>query len=146
MSVISARIDDQTKLEAEKIANSIGLSLSAAINVFLNRFVAEQGFPFKVTVPKKETTLFERSELELQVKDSIKNRHAVPVTIPSSFIDPSDKEIKYTKQKGMRTMPKLLVFAGPNGSGKSTITSGISIFGEYVNADLIKKHFYSTQY
>lgn len=37
-------------------------------------------------------------------------------------------------------MPKLLVFAGPNGSGKSTITSGISLFGEYVNADLIKKH------
>ncbi len=97
MPVISARIDDQTKLEAEKIANSIGLSLSTAINVFLNRFVAEQGFPFNVTVPKKETTLFDRSELELQVKDSIKNRPAVPAAVPSSFIDPSDKKIKYTK-------------------------------------------------
>ncbi len=36
-------------------------------------------------------------------------------------------------------MPKLLVFAGPNGSGKSTITTGIKIIGEYVNADTIKK-------
>lgn len=97
MPVISARIDDQTKLDAEKIANSIGLSLSTAINIFLNRFVAEQGFPFNVNVPKKETTLFDRSELELQVKDSIKNRPAVPVAVPSSFIDPSDKKIKYTK-------------------------------------------------
>lgn len=97
MPVISARIDDQTKLEAEKIANSIGLSLSTAINVFLNRFVAEQGFPFNVTVPKKEVTLFDRNELELQVKDSIKNRSVVPVAVSSSFIDPSDKKIKYTK-------------------------------------------------
>lgn len=37
-------------------------------------------------------------------------------------------------------MSKLLVFAGPNGSGKSTITSGIKIFGEYVNADSIKQY------
>lgn len=36
-------------------------------------------------------------------------------------------------------MSKLLVFAGPNGSGKSTITSGMKIFGNYVNADIIKK-------
>lgn len=35
-------------------------------------------------------------------------------------------------------MPSVLAFAGPNGSGKSTITSGIKIFGEYVNADSIK--------
>ncbi len=36
-------------------------------------------------------------------------------------------------------MPTLLVFAGPNGSGKSTITSGVRILGEYVNADNIQK-------
>lgn len=41
-------------------------------------------------------------------------------------------------------MSKLLVFAGPNGSGKSTITSGISLFGEYVNADSIKTHLLCT--
>ena len=36
-------------------------------------------------------------------------------------------------------MPTLLVFAGPNGSGKSTITSGIDIIGDYINADLIQR-------
>lgn len=35
--------------------------------------------------------------------------------------------------------PEILVFAGPNGSGKSTITEGVEIVGEYVNADEIKK-------
>lgn len=37
-------------------------------------------------------------------------------------------------------MPKLLVFAGPNGSGKSTVTSPALVIGDYINADLIKRH------
>lgn len=36
-------------------------------------------------------------------------------------------------------MSKVLFFAGPNGSGKSTITSGIKICGDYINADEIEK-------
>jgi predicted ABC-type ATPase len=32
----------------------------------------------------------------------------------------------------------LLVFAGPNGSGKTTATRGVTIAGEYINADDIK--------
>lgn len=39
----------------------------------------------------------------------------------------------------MNEAPKTLVFAGPNGSGKTTVTKGISIIGEYINADEIKK-------
>ncbi len=97
MAVISARIDEQTKIEAEKIADSIGLSLSTVINVFLNRFVAEQGFPFRVTVPQKETTLFEKEELEALVINAIKNNTTSPVALPSSYLDPSDQKIKYTK-------------------------------------------------
>lgn len=97
MAVISARIDDKTKIEAEEIANSIGLSLSTVINVFLNRFVAEQGFPFNVTVPKKEYTSFERDELEALVINAIKNSDILPTSLPSCFIDPTDQKIKYTK-------------------------------------------------
>ena len=97
MPVISARIDDKTKIEAERIANSIGLSLSTAINVFLTRFIAEQGFPFDVTVPKAKSTLFEKDELELLFKEAIKNRTAVPVTPPSGYLDPIDNKIKFTE-------------------------------------------------
>ena len=39
----------------------------------------------------------------------------------------------------MDNTPIVLVFAGPNGSGKSTVTKGFDIFGEYINADEIKK-------
>lgn len=48
MATISARIDDQLKDHAEKIAESIGLPLSSVINIFLRRFIAEKGFPFEV--------------------------------------------------------------------------------------------------
>lgn len=60
MITISARIDEQTKDSAEEIANSIGLSLSAAINIFLKRFVTDQGFPFDVrlkSTPRKITEM-----------------------------------------------------------------------------------------
>ena len=36
--------------------------------------------------------------------------------------------------------PILMVMAGPNGSGKSTVTSGLDVIGEYVNADEIKRY------
>lgn len=97
MAVISARIDDQKKTEAEEIADSIGLSLSTVINIFLNRFIAERGFPFSVTVPKKDTILFEKDELEALVIKAIKNHSAVPTLLPSSFIDPKDQKIKHTE-------------------------------------------------
>lgn len=96
MPVVSARIDEQTKIEAERIANTIGLSLSTAINVFLNRFVAEQGFPFGVTVPKQQALAFDKALFENQINESIKNRANAP-SIPSSYFDPIDQEIKFTK-------------------------------------------------
>ena len=96
MAVVSARIDEQTKIEAEKIADTIGLSLSTAINVFLNRFVAEQGFPFGVTVPKQQTLTFNKEAFEDQINENIKNRFNAP-KIPSSYFDPIDQEIKSTK-------------------------------------------------
>ncbi|MCL1848086.1 MAG: zeta toxin family protein [Clostridiales bacterium] len=37
--------------------------------------------------------------------------------------------------------PMVLAFAGPNGSGKSTLTSGLTVFGTYINADELKKEY-----
>jgi len=34
-----------------------------------------------------------------------------------------------------------MAFAGPNGSGKSTITRQVPLYGEYVNADNLKKEY-----
>lgn len=99
MAVISARIDDEVKREAEEIANSIGLSLSTVINIFLNRFIAEEGFPFNVTVPKKENTsaLFDKKELEAIVKKAINENATAPMPMQSCYFDLNDQKIKYTK-------------------------------------------------
>ena len=83
MAAITARIDDKTKIRAEEIANSIGLNLSSVINVFVNRFVAERGFPFAVSDPKT-FQMFDRAELTDAVSKAIKERRDV-TEVPKSF-------------------------------------------------------------
>ena len=83
MATVTARIDDKTKIQAEEIANSIGLNLSSVINVFVNRFVAERGFPFVVADPKI-ARMFDRSELTEAVSKAIRERKDNP-EVPKSF-------------------------------------------------------------
>lgn len=75
MATISARIDDQLKARAEEIADSIGIPLSAAINIFLRRFVVEEGFPFEVKALRIEgtasQTVYDADRLEEAVKRAV---------------------------------------------------------------------------
>lgn len=100
MAVISARVNDESKAQAEAIANEIGLPLSTVINIFLKRFIAEKGFPFEVTVPKKEKALFDKNELEQLVSKAVKNRAALPSLPASAYLDPTDHILKHTKSEG----------------------------------------------
>ncbi|MDO4437401.1 MAG: type II toxin-antitoxin system RelB/DinJ family antitoxin [Coriobacteriaceae bacterium] len=45
------RVDAELKCDFEKTAEEIGLTSTAAITVFMKRFVAEGGFPFAVRRP-----------------------------------------------------------------------------------------------
>jgi len=55
---INVRTEPDTKADAEAIYSSFGLSLSDAINVFLNMSIMEGGFPFSVKQPRyNEETL-----------------------------------------------------------------------------------------
>ena len=83
MATITARIDDNTKVQAEEIADSIGLNLSAVINVFINRFVAERGFPFPVSDPKT-APMFDRADLTEAVSKAIRERNDLP-KLPKTF-------------------------------------------------------------
>ena len=47
-STISIRLDEDTKASMEAICESLGISMSAAFNVFAKAFVRERGFPFEV--------------------------------------------------------------------------------------------------
>ena len=54
---INVRTEPDTKSGAEAVYSRFGLSLSDAINVFLNMSIMEGGFPFSVKQPRfnKET-------------------------------------------------------------------------------------------
>lgn len=47
MAQIRLRVDDEVKQNAEKVLDAIGLSMSAAINIFLKTVARENRIPFK---------------------------------------------------------------------------------------------------
>ncbi len=99
MAIISVRYNDESKAKAEEIANAIGLSLSNAVSIFLNRFIAEKGFPFDVTVPKQDPAFFDKDELEKAVLNSIKSADSKAELPKSAYIDACNN-IKFTDTKG----------------------------------------------
>ena len=50
MAQISLRVDDDVKRGAEQVLNEIGLSMSAAINVFLKKVARENRIPFELSI------------------------------------------------------------------------------------------------
>lgn len=64
---INVRTEPQTKSDAEAVYSNFGLSLSDAINVFLNMSIIEGGFPFSVKQPRynheTEAALVEAREI-----------------------------------------------------------------------------------
>ena len=95
MITISARIDEQTKDSAEEIANNIGLSLSAAINIFLKRFVIEQGFPFDVRLKSTPKNIMEMTAEEISdlVNQRITQSAAVAKLPNVSFLNPESNTL-----------------------------------------------------
>lgn len=68
MAQISLRVDDEVKIGAERTLSDIGLSMSAAINIFLKAVVRENRIPFELTADP----FYSRSnmaELERRVSD-----------------------------------------------------------------------------
>ena len=48
MAQINIRVDDKIKREAETLFDSLGLTMSSAIMVFLRKSIAEHGIPFRI--------------------------------------------------------------------------------------------------
>jgi len=53
--MIHVRVDDETKERAAEALDSMGLSLSDAVRLFLRRVVIDQAFPLELKVPNAET-------------------------------------------------------------------------------------------
>ena len=68
MAEITLQVDDEAKRDAERVLDDIGLSLSAAVNVFLKAVARENRIPFKL----KADPFYSRenmAELERRVAD-----------------------------------------------------------------------------
>ena len=90
MTTISARVDEALKDDAEKIANTIGLSLSSIINVFLRRFVMENGFPFELKAKPSSKVLTQMSteDITALIKQSIRESSDIPKLPTFTYLDP----------------------------------------------------------
>lgn len=57
MCQVSVRVDDIVKKNAEAVCKEIGISLSAAINIYLRRIGWERKIPFELSaeIPNAET-------------------------------------------------------------------------------------------
>ncbi|MFR5507890.1 MAG: type II toxin-antitoxin system RelB/DinJ family antitoxin [Clostridia bacterium] len=51
------RVEPDVKIKAEETLNDLGLSITEAVNVFLNQVILHDGIPFKIEKPRynKET-------------------------------------------------------------------------------------------
>lgn len=54
-SMIHIRLDERTKAEASAALDSMGLSMSEAVRMYLTRVAAERRIPFEVRVPNLKT-------------------------------------------------------------------------------------------
>ena len=50
-SMLHVRVDDEIKAQATEALESIGMSVSDAVRLFLHRVVADQAFPLELKVP-----------------------------------------------------------------------------------------------
>ena len=64
MAVINIRVNDEVKKEAESIFKSLGLNMSVAMNLFLKKCINENGIPFDLKIPNKETNKILNGDIE----------------------------------------------------------------------------------
>ena len=54
MTNLTIRIDDDVKREAETLFEQLGISMSAAVNIFFRQAIREQAIPFPIRVKTLE--------------------------------------------------------------------------------------------
>lgn len=58
-NLLQVRINNSVRTQAEEIFHNLGLDMSSAVRLFLNRVILEQGLPFRMSLPSdKEEDFF----------------------------------------------------------------------------------------
>lgn len=66
-TILQVRIDDELREKSREIFSRLGLDMSSAVRLFLNRTVMENGIPFPMT-------LNDREDKDFNIKDSSDNK------------------------------------------------------------------------
>ena len=75
-SAINIQVDSNTKKQATEILNSLGLSMSTAINIFLKQVIKRNGIPFEVVNTKQDKETIETiNEMKDMIKHPEKYKH-----------------------------------------------------------------------
>lgn len=54
-AVVRARVTPETKIDAEKVLQHLGISVSEAINLFLVQVKLKRSLPFDIEIPNRAT-------------------------------------------------------------------------------------------
>jgi DNA-damage-inducible protein J len=70
-AMLHVRVDEKTKQDAQQALKAMGMSVSDAVRLFLNRVVADQAFPLELKVPNAKTqTAMAEAEQLIQAKQA----------------------------------------------------------------------------
>ena len=67
-STVSARVENNVKLEAEDILQKLGIPVSVVINSLYRQIIYHHGVPFSLTIPSEPRTIDVMSDAELDTK------------------------------------------------------------------------------
>lgn len=74
-SILQVRIDENLRNETNEIFHSLGLDMSSAVRLFLNRVVLSQGLPFSMNIEQPSGSLPELPDF-YQSRDTRNNENA----------------------------------------------------------------------
>ena len=67
-ATVSARVENNVKVEAEEILQKLGVPVSVVINSLYRQIIYHHGVPFSLTVPSEPKTVDTMSDRELDEK------------------------------------------------------------------------------
>ena len=110
-STVSARIENNVKLEAEDILQKLGIPVSVVINSLYRQIIYHRGVPFSLTIPSEPRTIDVMSDAELDTKlqRSYKQSLASEGRSMNDVFDDLERSLKWTPMKSsLHQMQKLI--------------------------------------
>ena len=90
MAQVNFRIDDRVKHEADELFDNLGLSLSAAITIFIKQSISRRGFPFSISenpAPDVSAESYCRNPARRTVSDAIARQKAAMMKFAGCWKD-----------------------------------------------------------